>query len=77
MNTEDEATLAALQEDFPGFYITLEPTGTGPRYIARSRDLGGSPHTLVTPDPGELRATLAAASASVPRLPLPRRGRED
>jgi len=63
--TNQDATpdpLAALQRDFPTFDIWRETTLTGARYIARSRHLNQSPHTLVTRDPDELRAALAAAT---------------
>jgi len=61
MDTEHQATLTSLQDDFPAFFITMEPALTGPRYIARSRHFGQNPHTLVTRDPAELRAALLAA----------------
>ena len=54
--------LTALQRDFPAFEIWREITHTGVRYIARSKLLSQSPHTLVTKDPAELRAALAAAT---------------
>jgi hypothetical protein len=63
MDTEHEAALAALQREFPAYFITLEIRITGPRFIARSRHLGQNPHTVITRDPEELRATLAAAQA--------------
>jgi len=75
--------LAALQRDFPAYHFWCETTLTGPRYIARSRHLSQSPHTLVTRDPAEMRAELSAAkpppppttpgTASTPAVPLPRR----
>jgi hypothetical protein len=61
MDTEHQATLASLQDEFPAFSITMEPALSGPRYIARSRRFGQNPHTLVTPDPAELRTALIAA----------------
>ena len=54
--------LAALQRDFPAYDIWQETTLTGIRYIARSRHLNQSPHTLITRDPAELRAVLAAST---------------
>jgi len=54
--------LTTLQRDFPAFEIWSETTHTRVRYIARSRHLDQSPHTLVTKDPEELRAALAAAA---------------
>jgi len=74
--------LAALQRDFPAYHFWRETTLTGPRFIARSRHLSQSPHTLVTRDPAEMRAELSAAkppapappgTASTPAVPLPRR----
>jgi len=74
--------LAALQRDFPAYHFWRETTLTGPRYIARSRHLSQSPHTLVTRDPAEIRAELSAAKPpprttpgtnSTPAVPLPRR----
>jgi hypothetical protein len=83
IDTSHQATLAALQEDFPAYRIWLETTLTGPRYIARSRHLNHNPHTLITRDPAELRAELSAAThppanqptgaTTQPVVPLPRR----
>jgi hypothetical protein len=50
--------LAALRHEFPGFRIWREVIRDRTRYIARSTCLGNSPHTVVTGDLGELRATL-------------------
>jgi hypothetical protein len=52
--------LAALRKDFPQFRIWREITYDRTRYIARSLLPGTRPHTLVTPDPGELCAELSA-----------------
>jgi hypothetical protein len=68
MDTEHQATLANLQDDFPAFLITMEPALSGPRYIARSRHFGQNPHTLVTRDPAELRAALLAAQVPQQRI---------
>lgn len=62
MDTDHQATLAALQTDFPAFSITRETTLNRPRYIARSLHLTQRPHTLITADPAELRAALATAT---------------
>jgi hypothetical protein len=59
----DDATLAALQCDFPGFRICLEPTHSQNRYVARRRGTGTGLHTVITKNPAELRAILAAAEA--------------
>jgi hypothetical protein len=63
--------LTALQNDFPQFRIWSEKTQGGCRYIARSRRLSQNPHTLITPDPAELRAALSAALTPDPHT-LPR-----
>ncbi len=72
MDTEHEAALATLRDEFPAFHIALEPSVSGPRYIARSRHLSQNPHTVVTRDPAELRAALTAARPSGPRPVVPR-----
>jgi hypothetical protein len=84
MDTSHQTALATLQEEFPAFRIWQETTLTGPRYIACSRHLNQSPHTLITRDLAELRAELSAAkpqpapaspstAATQPGIPLPRR----
>jgi hypothetical protein len=50
--------LPALRQQFPGYDIWRETTGEHSRYVARRRDPSLSPHTIVTADPDELRATL-------------------
>jgi hypothetical protein len=60
--------LADLQRDFPGYRIWQEPMGAQIRLVAVRRAPGGSPHTLVTADLAELRATLAD-STSLSRAP--------
>jgi len=50
--------LPVLRQQFPGFEIWREVTGERTRYIARRRHTWLSPHTVVTADPDELRATL-------------------
>jgi hypothetical protein len=72
MNTQHEVTLAALQEEFPAFRITLEPTFMGPRYIVRSRHLSQNPHTLITRNPEELRTALADTQPQQPPVPRSR-----
>jgi O-methyltransferase involved in polyketide biosynthesis len=54
--------LAALRADFPEFKIWEEFLPGRSRYVARSVHAGVRPHTVVTPDLGELRAALKAAS---------------
>lgn len=58
--------LAALQKEFPSFGFELQRTWNGAA-IAAVRERGsGSPHTLVTNDPDELRAALVTAATSEP-----------
>jgi hypothetical protein len=61
MNIAPDATLAALRAEFPGFRIWLEPTSGRHRFVARRQHPGTGLHTVVTSDPAELRAALAAA----------------
>jgi hypothetical protein len=51
--------LGRLQADFPQFLIWREAIAGRRRYVARRLAPGTRPHTLVSPDPGELRAALA------------------
>ena len=60
MPTPDE-DLAALRAEFPEFKIWEEFLPGRSRYVARSLREGVRPHTVVTPDLGELRAALEAA----------------
>src|SRR5258708_37743967 len=57
------AQLAALCEDFPQFRLWREDDCGRVRFIARSRHPALNPHTVVTADPGELRAALGDAPA--------------
>lgn len=50
--------VVSLQEEFPGFRIWREVTGDHARVVAVRRNLGTKPHTVVTADVAELRATL-------------------
>jgi hypothetical protein len=54
-----EGELGRLQADFPQFLIWREAIAGRRRYVARRLAPGTRPHTLVSPDPGELRAALA------------------
>ncbi len=54
--------LVALRADFPGFKIWEECLPGRSRYVARSLREGVRPHTVVTPDLGELRAALEAVA---------------
>jgi hypothetical protein len=53
--------LAALRADFPQHDITRDATLIPARYVSRRVRSGVHPHTVVTPDPSELRAILTAA----------------
>lgn len=55
----DMPTLRDVRKEFPQFAIWHERVYERSRFIARARDLGTSPHTVVTPDLGELRDALA------------------
>lgn len=52
--------LATLRADFPEFKIWEEFLPGRSRYVAQGRREGVRPHTVVTPDLGELRAALPA-----------------
>ena len=52
-------TLAALQREFPGYRLWLETARGRYRFVARRRNPGTGPHTVVTSDLAELRAALA------------------
>lgn len=55
--------LCALREEFPQYRIWREMIGDRARHVARRLHAGTGPHTLVTADPGELRAGLSASPA--------------
>ena len=55
------ADLASLHAEFPGYRIWHEITPGRARLVAVRRHHGTSPHTVVTADPAELRAALAAS----------------
>jgi hypothetical protein len=69
-------TLDRLRADFPSYAIDTEPrpTGTHPdgrqvqpptiRFVAVRREHGPGPHTVITPDPDELRAALSQPARS-------------
>ncbi|HEX9539950.1 MAG TPA: hypothetical protein VGA04_17460 [Streptosporangiaceae bacterium] len=52
--------LAALRVEFQGHRICTESIVDRVRYVARSQREGVHPHTVITPDLGELRAALEA-----------------
>src|SRR5450755_2174847 len=55
--------LADLRAEFPRFRIWQETVGDRVRYVARRVYAGSAPHTVVTHDLDELRATLNQAPA--------------
>ena len=63
MNTPPDLTLAALQKEFPHYRVWLEPAHDQYRFVARRLHPGTGPHTVVTSDPAELRAALAAPAS--------------
>lgn len=62
-----EADLLSIRQDFPAFRIWREITGYRISFIARRRQPGTRPHTVVTRDAGELRAVLAENSQPIPQ----------
>jgi hypothetical protein len=60
VTTTNDTTLTVLRAEFPEFRIWLELSGHN-RLIARRQRPGTGLHTVVTSDPAELRAALAAA----------------
>jgi hypothetical protein len=71
-DTDNATALTALQEEFPQFRIWREITLGRARYNARSLHPGTHPHTVITPDPGELRAALTAGATKPPADSAPR-----
>jgi|HubBroStandDraft_3_1064219.scaffolds.fasta_scaffold2131968_1 hypothetical protein len=71
-------SLDSLRADFPTYAIHTEPrpADTHPegrqasppaiRFVAVRREDGPGPHTVVTPDPDELRTTLGQPAQPVP-----------
>jgi hypothetical protein len=69
---EAEEQLASLRADFPQFRIWREDIVGTVRYVACRLHPGTHPHTVVTSDPGEIRAALSAGHAQDrPRLAGP------
>jgi hypothetical protein len=56
----DDPRLAELRAEFPEFRIWAETIGQRRRYIARRLAPRTRPHTVVTPDPDELRTALSS-----------------
>jgi hypothetical protein len=57
---DDATRLARLRADFPDFDISRDVTHGRTRYVSRRRRPGVQPHTVVTADLDELRATLSS-----------------
>jgi hypothetical protein len=55
----DAPTLRQIREQYPQFVIWREAALDRARFIARARELGTSPHTVITADLSELRDALA------------------
>lgn len=53
-----DAALVQLRKDFPLYSIWREITGDRVRYVAQRLHPGVRPHTVISADPGELRAAL-------------------
>ena len=69
MTERDPAKLASTVHEFPQFRIWREiTTDREPRFVARRRHPGVSPHTVVTPDLAELRAALATSPGRGPAV---------
>ena len=69
MTERDPARLASTVHEFPQFRIWREITADRePRFVARRRHPGVSPHTVVTPDLAELRAALATSPGRGPAV---------
>jgi hypothetical protein len=61
IRSEALAELARLCAQFPGHLIGTETIpGRGVRYLARARQHGAQPHTVLTSDLCELRGALEA-----------------
>lgn len=71
-DVEGASELACLQAGFPQFSIWREITWGRARFVARSLHPGTHPHTVITPDPGELRAALSAGLAEASSVDLVR-----
>jgi len=62
--TELSIELTRTQNEFPQFRIWSETVGDRPRrFVARRRSPDINPHTVITGDLDELRATLTNATA--------------
>lgn len=72
LDREVEDELASLRASFPQFHIWRETIGERRRYVARRVTPATRPHTVVTPDPAELRTALTQALPAIrPHAPGP------
>jgi hypothetical protein len=60
--------IARFQQDFPAFWFGIQRTRSGLCIVVIRKDDGDGLHTLVGPNPAEIRAELAAEGADCPRL---------
>jgi hypothetical protein len=66
IQASDRGSLVRLRNDFPGYRIWREVTGSRVRYIARRLQPGPGLHTLVTTDLDEMRGILPTHPTSTP-----------
>ena len=64
---QPDLELARLAADYPAFTLGWTSSHAGPRYLARARELGIHPHTVVTGSLAELAALLSAAPPALCR----------
>jgi hypothetical protein len=79
-------SLDSLRADFPSYAIHTEPrpadtdardrqaSPPGIRFVAVRREDGPGPHTVITPDPDELRTALGQPTQPVPPAREPSTG---
>jgi len=58
-------SLAELCDQFPAFRVWREIIGDRVQYVARRRQPGTHPHTVVTADPARLRSALSTGLTRV------------
>jgi hypothetical protein len=70
--TPEPGDLESARQDFPRYQIDEELRWDRRRYVARRRQPGPGPHTLVTSDLAELRAELNPRPAPQAMAPAAR-----
>ncbi len=70
-DANDDSELASLQAGFPQFRIWRETIHDRARYVARRLNPDTHPHTVVTPDPDEVRVALSGLPLLQCRLSSP------